>query len=293
MLGFSDGTKDGGYLTANWSIYSAKETLTAASREQGVEVIFFDGRGGPAARGGGKTYNYYAAHGQNIESRELQLTVQGQTVSSNFGTAMSARYNLEQLVSAGIKNKLYSRYNADFIPEDRQLMETISTASLAAYNSLKNNEKFVPYLLNRTTVPYYGMTNIGSRPDKRKSMEPFTLKDLRAIPFVGSWTLNKQNIPGFYGLGRALEEMERQGRTEDVTALYNRSLFFQTLVQNSIMVLKKTNFSVTAYLERDDEYRDFWKLLHDEYERAKSVLLKITGSSFLMQGNPRTGSPSN
>jgi phosphoenolpyruvate carboxylase len=108
MLGFSDGTKDGGYLMANWGIYKAKEQLTAISREYNIEVIFFDGRGGPPSRGGGKTHKFYASLGKNISGKEIQLTVQGQTVSSNFGTIDSAQYNMEQLIHAGLSNQLFS-----------------------------------------------------------------------------------------------------------------------------------------------------------------------------------------
>ena len=102
MLGFSDGTKDGGYLMANWSIYKAKEELTKISKEYDIDVVFFDGRGGPPARGGGKTHKFYASMGKNIANKEIQLTIQGQTVSSNFGTIDSAQYNMEQLIHAGI-----------------------------------------------------------------------------------------------------------------------------------------------------------------------------------------------
>ena len=105
MLGFSDGTKDGGYLMANWAIFRAKEALTEISREFGIKVIFFDGRGGPPARGGGKTSQFYASLGPTIEDKEIQLTIQGQTISSNFGTLNSAQYNLEQLLSSGIKKE--------------------------------------------------------------------------------------------------------------------------------------------------------------------------------------------
>ena len=114
MLGFSDGTKDGGYLMANWSIYKAKEELTAISREYNVDVIFFDGRGGPPSRGGGKTHKFYASMGQNISNKEIQLTIQGQTVSSNFGTIDSAQYNMEQLLNAGITNDLFSQLQTTF-----------------------------------------------------------------------------------------------------------------------------------------------------------------------------------
>ncbi|HMJ48882.1 MAG TPA: phosphoenolpyruvate carboxylase, partial [Ferruginibacter sp.] len=111
MLGFSDGTKDGGYLMANWSIYKAKEQLTTISKEFGIDVIFFDGRGGPPARGGGKTHKFYASMGKNISSKEIQLTIQGQTVSSNFGTIDAAQYNIEQLIHAGISNELFGKKN--------------------------------------------------------------------------------------------------------------------------------------------------------------------------------------
>jgi phosphoenolpyruvate carboxylase len=285
MLGFSDGTKDGGYFTANWSIYKAKETLTAISRQYNITVIFFDGRGGPAARGGGKTHNYYASHGRSIENREIQLTVQGQTVSSNFGTVMSAQYNMEQLISAGIKNRLYSKYNADFTPEDRVLMEKLSNRSYEAYKQLKEHDKFTDYLVNRSAMPYYGKANIGSRPDRRRTPEKFTLKDLRAIPFVGSWNLNKQNIPGFYGLGTAIIELIKEEGSESLHEIYNRSRFFKTLIQNSMMVLKKTNFDITRHHSQDKQYQDLWLLLYDEFSRSSETLLSMSGENYLMESN--------
>jgi phosphoenolpyruvate carboxylase len=106
MLGFSDGTKDGGYLQANWSIYQAKRRLTALSRSEGVTVLFFDGRGGPPARGGGNTHRFYASLGSDIENTEIQTTIQGQTISSNFGIPKSAGFNLELLLTAGLQSRL-------------------------------------------------------------------------------------------------------------------------------------------------------------------------------------------
>ncbi|KAI9549560.1 phosphoenolpyruvate carboxylase [Daphnia sinensis] len=101
MLGFSDGTKDGGYLKANWSILRAKEELTKVSRVNGIEVVFFDGRGGPPARGGGNMHNFYASLGDQVENSEIQVTIQGQTISANYGKQASCTYNFEQLLSAG------------------------------------------------------------------------------------------------------------------------------------------------------------------------------------------------
>jgi len=287
MLGFSDGTKDGGYFTANWSIYKAKEILSAISRKYGIEVTFFDGRGGPAARGGGKTHNFYTAHGKSIENTRIHLTVQGQTVSSNFGTVMSAQYNIEHLLSASLRNRLYSQYNEDFSEKNRSIMEMLSQESHRTYMELRNDPLFLPYLLNRSAMPFYGEANIGSRPDKRNSRENFTLKDLRAIPFVAAWNLNKQNVPGFYGLGSALEKAIKEGKEEDIRSLYRDSLFFRTLIQNSMMVLKKTNMKVTSHLQEDRKYNNLWKKIKEESEKTEANLLRVSGLSYLMEENPK------
>src|SRR6187431_2783037 len=125
MLGFSDGTKDGGYLMANWSIYKAKETLTEISRKYGIHAIFFDGRGGPPARGGGKTHKFYASLGPNIENNEIQVTIQGQTISSNFGTLDSCRYNLENLLSAGVANQVFNQDENNLTQPEKGIIDTL------------------------------------------------------------------------------------------------------------------------------------------------------------------------
>src|SRR5687768_8896486 len=119
MLGFSDGTKDGGYLRANWSIFRAKENLTSIARKHKVTIVFFDGRGGPPARGGGNTHDFYASLGSTIEDHEVQLTVQGQTISSGFGKIPSCRYNLEQLLSAGLERAVFGDGQEELTKEDK------------------------------------------------------------------------------------------------------------------------------------------------------------------------------
>ncbi|MCB0472476.1 MAG: phosphoenolpyruvate carboxylase, partial [Flavobacteriaceae bacterium] len=193
MLGFSDGTKDGGYLMANWAIFKAKERLTRISRKYKISVIFFDGRGGPPARGGGKTHRFYASLGPTIEAKEVQITIQGQTISSNFGTPESSQYNIEQLLSSGIFNKLHDN-KLRMAPESRKTMDKLAKLSYEAYTDFKNHPKFVPYLEKMSTLKYYAKTNIGSRPSKRSQSEELIFSDLRAIPFVGSWSQLKQNV---------------------------------------------------------------------------------------------------
>ena len=285
MLGFSDGTKDGGYLMANWSIFRAKENLTKISRKYGIKVIFFDGRGGPPARGGGKTHQFYASQGPTIEDEEIQLTVQGQTISSNFGTLDSSQYNIEQLLSAGISNELFSNTSNIMTKSDAKIMNDLANTSYNAYVDFKNHPKFMPYLEHMSTLKYYGKTNIGSRPSKRSKSKGFNFADLRAIPFVGSWSQLKQNVPGFYGVGTALKKYEDAGEFEKVKQLYNTNDFFKTLIGNSMMALSKSFFTLTEYMAKDEEFGEFWEIIHQEYETSKRLILKLSDYTELMQSN--------
>ena len=283
MLGFSDGTKDGGYLMANWAIYRAKERLTQVSRDHGVTALFFDGRGGPPARGGGKTHQFYASLGNTIEHEEVQLTIQGQTISSNFGTLASCQYNLEQLISSGISNEVFAPDQANISAEQRLIMEQLTELSYTAYQDFKNHPKFLPYLERISTLKYYAKTNIGSRPAKRGGSDQLNFSDLRAIPFVGSWSQLKQNVPGFYGVGIALDNLKAQGKLAELQDLYKTSAFFRTLLENSMMSLSKSYFPLTKYLKDDPEFGPFWQLIYQEYLRSKELLLEVSGLEQLME----------
>ncbi|MGA1772669.1 MAG: phosphoenolpyruvate carboxylase [Flavobacteriaceae bacterium] len=283
MLGFSDGTKDGGYFMANWGIYSAKEALSLLSTEFGVSVAFFDGRGGPPARGGGRTHEFYASLGEQIQADDIQLTVQGQTISSNFGTLESSQYNLEQLLSSGIKNQLFARGENNLSTEDRETLETLAQVSYDAYVAFKNHELFLPYLQEMTTLPYYAKTNIGSRPAKRGQKKEFKFEDLRAIPFVGSWSQLRQNVPGFYGVGYALESFKKSGDFDRVKRLYQNNAFFRTLIANSMMSLTKSQFELTSYMAKNERFGEFWSQIHQEYKRSKELVLELSGFSTLLE----------
>ncbi|RLD79688.1 MAG: phosphoenolpyruvate carboxylase, partial [Bacteroidetes bacterium] len=286
MLGFSDGTKDGGYLMANWSIFRAKEKLTHIARAYNIKVIFFDGRGGPPARGGGKTHQFYASLGSTIESKEVQLTIQGQTISSKVGVVESAQYNLEQLISSGVSNEFFDSAKNSLTTEQREIMDELSNLSYKAYNDFKQHPKFLPYLEEMSTLQYYAKTNIGSRPSKRKSSDKLNFSDLRAIPFVGSWSQLKQNVPGFYGLGYALQKFENSGEFDKAVQLYNNSKFFKSLMDNSMMSMKKSFFELTRYMEKDEEFGEFWQLIHNEFLNAKRLVLKLANLDELMQNYP-------
>lgn len=282
MLGFSDGTKDGGYLKANWSIFKTKETLSRVCSKHGYKAIFFDGRGGPPARGGGKTHRFYAAQTREIANNEIQLTIQGQTITSTYGTKEQFIHNSEQLLTAGLSNNLFGKENV-ISASSRKLMEELSELSFEKYDALKQHPKFIPYLEHKSTLKYYTKANIGSRPGKRGQKAKLELSDLRAISFVGSWSQLKQNVPGYYGIGTALHALEQEGRLSELKKLYREVPFFEALMLNSMMALSKCYFELTAYMKDDPEFGEFWKLLHQEFELSKRMLLKISNFKILMQ----------
>jgi phosphoenolpyruvate carboxylase len=286
MLGFSDGTKDGGYLMANYSIFKAKRELTAVSAKYDIDIVFFDGRGGPPARGGGKTHKFYASMGSDIANEEIELTVQGQTVSSNFGTVEAAQYNIEQLIHAGVGNEIFSDGLSTFSQQEQELLQLLAEQSFASYASLKSHPYFLDYLYHASPLRFYAETNIGSRPAKRGASGKLTLQDLRAIPFVGAWSQMKQNVTGYYGVGTALKIMEEKGMFQDLKNLYVRSAFFKTLIDNCEMAMRKCFFPLTAFLSDHPKYGELWRNIEEEFELTKKYILLLTGKSDLMADYP-------
>jgi phosphoenolpyruvate carboxylase len=282
MLGFSDSTKDGGYLMANWSIYKAKVELTAMARKYGIDLAFFDGRGGPPARGGGKTHRFYASMGEEIANQHIQLTIQGQTVSSQYGSVETARFNMEQLINAGVISSLQPNKNDLLSVRQKELISLMADESYKLFLDLRQHPLFVEYLEKFSPLKLLSHINISSRPTKRNSDAQLKLEDLRAISFVTSWSQLKQSIPGFYGVGTALNKMKAEGNWDEIKALYDSSGFFKTMVDNCVMSMTKSDFRVTAYLEKDKKFGQFWKMLKDEFELTKSMLLELTGTTMLM-----------
>ncbi|OGT48115.1 MAG: hypothetical protein A3F17_00975 [Gammaproteobacteria bacterium RIFCSPHIGHO2_12_FULL_41_15] len=286
MLGFSDGTKDGGYITANWKIFCCKQAIFNLSKKMGIYVYFFDGRGGPPARGGGNTHLFYRAMEGMIEQQQIQLTIQGQTVSSKFGSTVSAKYNIEQLFTSGLLGPVSLTKFPRLTAPQYALLERFSALAYDCYQQLKNHPLFTAYLETITPLNYFGDLNIASRPPRRKSAGPLHFEDLRAIPFVSAWSQIKQNIPGFYGLGSALQTLVAEGEEPALQQLYRDSLFFRTLLENAMQSLLKSNFQLTAYLAHHPIFGDFWHLLQQEAIRSTDLLKKISGQKALLECNP-------
>ena len=286
MLGFSDSTKDGGYLMANWSIYKAKIELTALAREYDVNLVFFDGRGGPPARGGGKTQRFYASMGGEIENKHIQLTIQGQTISSQYGSLENAQYNIEQLLNAGLVSEIKQNNSDTLTDKQKNVIEDMAAESHRKFMALRTHPQFLKYLEKLSPLKALSSINISSRPVKRNSDKELKLQDLRAISFVTSWSQLKQNIPGFYGVGSALQWAEENNLWSYVKNLYQNSGFFNTLIDNCMMSMTKSNFDITAYMKDDKEFGEFWSMLQSEFEKTKEYLLKLSNSKVLMENYP-------
>ncbi|WDF67719.1 phosphoenolpyruvate carboxylase [Sphingobacterium oryzagri] len=286
MLGFSDSTKDGGYLMANWSIYKAKIELTAIAREYEVDLVFFDGRGGPPARGGGKTQRFYASMGKEIANEHIQLTIQGQTISSQYGSLETAQHNIELLLQAGIISEIQQKEGDTLTKKQKEVIDQMAHESHGKFMSLRKHPLFLKYLETLSPLKQLSEVNISSRPVKRNNGKELRLEDLRAISFVTSWSQLKQNIPGFYGVGTALRWADENNLWSYVKNLYESSGMFKTIIDNCMMSMTKSNFDITAYMQYDETFGEFWSMLRDEYELTRHYVLKLSNSSVLMEHYP-------
>ena len=177
--------------------------------------------------------------------------------------------------------------NNSSIKEDKAILDKLANISYQAYSDFKSHPKFVPYLEHVSTIKYYAKTNIGSRPSKRGTNDSkFDFSSLRAIPFVGSWSQLKQNVPGFYVVGTALKYYSDKKEFSKIKKLYRNSPFFRTLISNSMMSLTKSFFKLTSYMKNDPEYGDFWLLIYNEYKLSKKLILRLSGFDTLMENEP-------
>ncbi len=230
-----------------------------------------------------KRTNFILRWARTSRSDAIELTVQGQTVSSNFGMIDAAQFNIEQLVHAGVYTHLFAAKPETFNETEEMLMQNLAEESFAAYDELKKHPRFLDYLSDASPLKFYAETNIGSRPAKRGAGK-LTLDDLRAIPFVGAWSQIKQNVPGFYGVGAALQALE--ANLDEIKTLYNTNLFFKTLMDNCEMAMQKSDFKLTAFLAEHETYGEIWRKLHNEYELCRKYLAKISGKTDLMSDYP-------
>ena len=294
MLGYSDSNKDGGFLTSNWSLFKAEVALVEIFQRAGVRLRLFHGRGGTVGRGGGPSYQAILAQPPGTVDGQLRLTEQGEIIASKFSHPEIGRRNLETLVAATLEASLiheHTRTPAEFL----DAMEALSAQAFASYRGLVyETPGFTDYFFASTPISEIAELNIGSRPASRKATR--RIEDLRAIPWGFSWGQCRLLLPGWFGMGSAIDAYVNDASpgSKRRLALLKRMAkewpFFAALLSNMDMVLAKTDLAVArryAQLVPERALRER-VLTRIEHEHALTVawLLRITDAKELLEGNP-------
>jgi phosphoenolpyruvate carboxylase len=293
MLGYSDSNKDGGYITANWELYKAEVELVKVFAKHGVELRLFHGRGGTVGRGGGPSYEAILAQPPGSVNGQIRITEQGEVISSKYSNPEVGRRNLETLIAATMEATLLHHHGADStMPEYHRIMELLSLDAYTAYRKLVyETPGFTEYFFTSTPIREIAELNIGSRPSSRKATDK--IEDLRAIPWVFSWGLNRTLLPGWLGFGSAVKQFitqEGESGLAQLQAMYKNWAFFRGLMSNMDMVLSKTDMGIAsryAELVEDVELRErIFGAINSEWERTVEMLFAVTGNTTLLQDNP-------
>lgn len=292
MLGYSDSNKDGGYVTSGWELYKAEVGLVELCRKHGVRLRLFHGRGGTVGRGGGPSYDAIVGQPAGAVNGQIRLTEQGETISSKYTNAEVGRRNLEILTAAALEASLLHP-TTDTVPAAFvDVMDSLSSRAFEAYRALVHETPgFNEYFRASTVINEISTLNIGSRPAARK--QTGRIEDLRAIPWVFSWSQCRIMLPGWYGFGSAVTAWLAEHPGDGIGLLremYRTWPFFRGLLSNMDMVLAKTNMAIAsryAELVSDETLRrTVFGRIADERQTSIAVLLDILEADELLESNP-------
>jgi phosphoenolpyruvate carboxylase len=290
MVGYSDSNKDGGFLTSQWEIYKAQDVMMRIADKQGVLLKFFHGMGGSISRGGGPTHRTILGLPPRTLRGRIKTTEQGEVISSKYLNADTALYHLERLVGSVMAASLENELGPSETPEEfLEEMQRLSQTAYAAYRHLVETPGFVPYFRAASPVDVLGKLNIGSRPTRRK--ETKGIEDLRAIPWVFSWTQNRHLISAWFGAGSALtqaaDDPQRLARLRRMCAEWR---FFHNLVMSLQVSLLTADMEVAgwyAQLVPDEESRHrIYQHIAHEHEQTAAAILAVTEAQALGAGLP-------
>ena len=290
MIGYSDSNKDGGIVTSNYELYRAQKNLKKLCDENGINLILFHGRGGSISRGGGPVNSSILAQPKGSIEGKIKITEQGEMISSKYLIPEIAGRSLELMSAAVITTTAKSLKKAeDKFDTYSKIFDKISDSAFNSYRALLNHPYFMEYFRSVTPIDIIEHIEIGSRPSSRKKGKDFRM--LRAIPWVFSWTQNRQTISGWYGFGSAINQSikDEYCTWDDIKRMYNEWEFFQVLVSNIEMVLLKTDMIIgreyTALCNNDVASAEIFNLINNEYELSSSTVLSITGNENLLDGD--------
>jgi phosphoenolpyruvate carboxylase len=286
MIGYSDSNKDGGYVSANWALYQAQENVARVCREFGVKLTLFHGRGGTVARGGGPANRAIRAQPPGTLHGRFRVTEQGETISSRYSNPDLAHRHLEQIVSAVLLASAPDPAASAVRLDWRQAMTVVSDAAVQAYRRLvRNTPGFIEYWRFATPIDEISHLTIGSRPTTRRG-SALQIEHIRAIPWVFSWMQSRFNLPGWYGLGTAMNAQSTALNRE----MYEGWPFFQAILDNAEMSLLKADMDIAALysaLVPDQTLaRSVFDRIRFEYDRTVEAILNATGHTELMDSDP-------
>ncbi|WP_415381876.1 phosphoenolpyruvate carboxylase [Halosimplex sp. TS25] len=287
MLGYSDSNKENGFLAANWSLFRNQRRLAAITDDYDVEMRLFHGRGGSISRGGGPMNDAMLALPNETVSGQIKFTEQGETISEKYANRSIAERNLEQMLNAQIR----ARHNAmeepvEEVPEEwTAAMETAAEAAREEYLDLLETDGFVEFFETATPITVIENLNLGSRPASRS--EDRSVDDLRAIPWVFSWTQARCILPGWYSLATGIQAyLDDGGDMETLREMYDEWLFFQTTLDNAALALARSEMEIAeqyADLAPDDLRDELFPRIREEYEDAVDAITEITGRDSLLR----------
>ncbi|WP_077231411.1 phosphoenolpyruvate carboxylase [Methyloversatilis thermotolerans] len=291
MLGYSDSNKDGGFLTSGWELYKAETRLVQVFKRHSVRLRLFHGRGGSVGRGGGPSYQAILAQPGGAVQGQIRITEQGEVIASKYSNPEVGRRNLEVLAAATFEATLLGKREAAVPPEFTDAMEELSGYAFRAYRNLVyETPGFEKYFWDSTVITEIAELNIGSRPASRKKGQ--RIDDLRAIPWVFSWSQCRLMLPGWFGFGSAVQEYRAKhadGLARLQTMLHEWP-FFATLVSNMDMVLSKTDIAIASrYAELVDDValrEAIFGRIRAEWEATIDAVGQISGTRDLLSTNP-------
>jgi phosphoenolpyruvate carboxylase len=291
MVGYSDSNKDCGYLTSNWALYKAQETISQVCRERDVKLTIFHGRGGSIARGGGPAAQAILAQPIGLRDGGIRVTEQGEVLSTRYHDQDLAHRILEQMTYGVLLGTHAAQSQASIPAEWRGAMETMSAAGFAAYKALVHDDpEFLEFWREATPIDEISNLKLGSRPTFRRATK--SVDDLRAIPWVFSWMQSRFNFPGWFGLGTALEAVLKEGASgrKRLRAMHANWPFFQTLIDNAQLTMRKADMGIAglyAELVGDAKIRRrIRRILEQEFARTETAILAVTGGSQLLADEP-------
>ncbi|MBN1352590.1 phosphoenolpyruvate carboxylase [candidate division KSB1 bacterium] len=287
MLGYSDSNKDGGYWMANWILREGQQRIARLCRRHGITFRFFHGRGGTVARGGGRAAQAILAMPRESQNGRLRFTEQGEVISFRYAQPAIARRHLEEILNAVLQTSCQNEPAEDVEPTMKQLMEKIALDANYTYRQLIDAPQFWEWFVQSTPIKQIGRLPLASRPVSRKSPNELNFENLRVIPWVFAWIQTRYNIPGWYGIGHALQTAIHAG-AENLSLLqrmYQQWTFFCTVLNNAQQAMARTKLNIAALYGKSQD-QQFHEQIVTDFKKAEQAILAITGQKQLLDNNP-------